>query len=71
MYVIPIKFSVSSVTTQNVGSDDLIRRNVCVCVCVLVQRSLSQREHRQRPERQQLTPHIGPHVELCGSHGHL
>lgn len=37
---------------------------------VLVQRSLSQREHRQWSERQQLTPHVGPHVELCGSHGY-
>lgn len=41
-----------------------------IMMSVLVQRSLSQREHRQRSERQQLAPHIGPHVELRGSHGY-
>lgn len=39
-------------------------------VGVPLQRPLTQREHRQRPERQQPAPHVGPHAELRRSHGH-
>lgn len=39
-------------------------------VDVVLQRPLAQREHGQRSERQQPAPHVGPHVELRGSHGY-